>query len=56
MQNAKKTVIQTDRANGMKYYLTIAQKENDSGLIFNERLFFVLSTQHIGYLSKINVQ
>lgn len=55
MKEAKNEIIETERANKLKYYITIAEKENESGIMFNDRLFFLLSTQHIGYISSFNI-
>lgn len=52
MKKAKSEIVETGRANS-KYYLSVLEKENDSGIMFNERIFFLLSGQHIGYLSDI---
>lgn len=55
MKQARNEIIETERANKLKYYLTIAEKENESGIMFNDRLFFLLSVQHIGYISSFNI-
>lgn len=54
MQHAKDIIIETDRALD-KYYLSIVEKENDSGIFFNERILFLLAGQHLGYLSKVDL-
>lgn len=50
MKRAKTEIITTYRGQ-LKYFLSVLEKENDSGIFFNERLFFLLSGQHIGYMS-----
>lgn len=54
MQHAKDIIVETERAHE-RYYLSIVEKENDSGILFNERILFLLEGQHLGYLSKINM-
>jgi hypothetical protein len=54
MKRAKAEIITTHRGQ-FKYFLSILEKENDSGIFYNERLFFLLSGQHIGYMSDIKM-
>lgn len=35
--------------------MTIAEKENESGLKFNERLFILVHSQYFGYISKVKI-
>ncbi len=55
MQHAKTLIVETERANRARYYFSVAEKENNSGILFNERLFFLMSGQHIGYMSQVHL-
>ncbi len=35
--------------------MSIVEKENDSGILFNDRIFFLLQDRHIGYLSEVKI-
>jgi hypothetical protein len=35
--------------------VSIVEKENDSGIMFNDRVFFLLPGRHIGYLSEVKL-
>lgn len=39
----------------LNYYISVLEKENESGIMFNQRIFFLLSGHHIGYLSEVKM-
>lgn len=42
--------------NGRTIFFSIVEKENDSGILYNDRIFFLLPEVHIGYLSESNYE
>lgn len=54
MKKALKEILPLTRG-GLRYQVSIAEKENDTGLMWNQRLLFLLEGQHLSYLSEIKL-
>jgi hypothetical protein len=52
MKEAKEEIVEVAYKEAL-YYVSILEKENDSGIMYNERLFFLLPEKYIGYISDV---
>jgi hypothetical protein len=54
MKAAREDIIEV-HFKGSLYYVSIVEKENDSGIMYNDRTFFLLPEKTIGYLSDAKI-